>query len=390
MIAPDSLSRGRPVVVLAIVVAAWVGGRFALWEPSQMLAPLSFASAEAAGIPSLYSPASIAEAAFNSMPVEHPATGSLPKTFAGNAEHAAGEKRFASRQSAPFPQVAGGNAAIPGDWGAAAAAPTVGLRWLLAERTPWTNLAAIDLPTGEGIPAARPAPAGATLTAQDTGTPGNAPRRLSADGWVLWRSGGEAAVTPGVPSYGRSQLGGALRYDIAPRSDHAPKLHVRASTAIAGERERDLAAGVSARPVPQVPVRLAVEGRVTETRLGHELRGGVYAVSELPPIELPGEMTGEAYLQAGYVTGDLATPFVDGQARLSRQLAQIDDFQLSAGGGAWGGAQDGAARFDIGPSASVSFPLGEGQARVSADYRFRVAGDAAPDSGPALTLATGF
>ena len=58
--------------------------------------------------------------------------------------------------------------------------------------------------------------------------------------------------------------------------------------------------------------------------------------------------------------------------------------------GAWGGAQDGASRLDIGPSAAVSFRLGEGRGRVAADYRIRVAGEAEPASGPALTLSAGF
>ncbi len=68
----------------------------------------------------------------------------------------------------------------------------------------------------------------------------------------------------------------------------------------------------------------------------------------------------------------------------------MGDFDLRAGAGAWGGAQEDAARLDIGPSASVSFQLGEGRGRLAADYRIRVAGDAEPSSGPALTLSAGF
>jgi len=61
------------------------------------------------------------------------------------------------------------------------------------------------------------------------------------------------------------------------------------------------------------------------------------------------------------------------------------------GGGVWGGAQKGAARLDIGPSATMTIGLGESAAaRLGLDWRFRVAGDAAPASGPALTLSAGF
>ena len=129
---------------------------------------------------------------------------------------------------------------------------------------------------------------------------------------------------------------------------------------------------------------------MSETVAGTELRGAAYAVTELPPVALPGGLTGEAYVQGGYVTGDFATAFVDGQARITGELAGTENFRLTAGGGAWGGAQEDAERLDIGPSAGVSFRLGQARGRVSADYRFRVAGDAEPASGPALTLTAGF
>ena len=60
------------------------------------------------------------------------------------------------------------------------------------------------------------------------------------------------------------------------------------------------------------------------------------------------------------------------------------------GGGAWGGVQPGLSRLDIGPSATVRLRVGGTTVRASADYRFRISGDAAPASGPALTLATDF
>lgn len=64
--------------------------------------------------------------------------------------------------------------------------------------------------------------------------------------------------------------------------------------------------------------------------------------------------------------------------------------EVTAGAGVWGGAQEGSSRLDVGPSAAVSFRLGQARARLAADYRFRVAGEAAPASGPALTLSAGF
>ncbi|BBC74213.1 hypothetical protein AEB_P3345 [Altererythrobacter sp. B11] len=216
------------------------------------------------------------------------------------------------------------------------------------------------------------------------------PSRWSADGWLLLRDEGGAPLSAGRPSYGRSQIGAVLRYRILPGSPHRPQLHLRASGALSGQREQEAAAGVSARPLPGAPLRLAAELRLTETSAGEEARAALYAVSELPPVALPLGLLGEAYLQAGYVTGRYATGFVDGQARVERGLAAPAGLHLRGGAGLWGGAQKGSERLDFGPTASASVRLGRLGARLAADYRLRIAGNAQPASGPALTLSAGF
>lgn len=215
-------------------------------------------------------------------------------------------------------------------------------------------------------------------------------KRWTVDAWALWRKDTPTPLTSGRPSYGRSQAGAVLQYRLAPASGHAPQSHLRVTRALDGASETDVALGASARLLPQIPVRLAAEARVSETQAGTEVRAAAFAVTELSPVTLPAGFTGEAYAQAGYVTGRFATPFVDGQARIARELAGARDFRLTAGGGAWGGAQEDAARLDVGPSAGISFRIGQAHGRVSADYRFRVAGDAEPASGPALTVTAGF
>ena len=211
----------------------------------------------------------------------------------------------------------------------------------------------------------------------------------SADGWLLLREDSTGSLAPGQPSYGRSQ---AVAHNRARLSDGAmkPQAYLRGSAALAGPREEEGAAGLSARPVPALPLRVAAEGRVTATSQGTEVRPAAYAVTELPPAALPLGARGEAYVQAGWVGGHYATAFVDGQARIDRPIARVGATDVSAGAGVWGGAQKGAARLDVGPSARVSFRVGDGQGHVAADYRFRVAGDAQPASGPALTLSAGF
>ncbi len=215
-------------------------------------------------------------------------------------------------------------------------------------------------------------------------------RRWSADGWVLWRDDNDSPLLSGRPSYGRSQIGAVLRYDLAPSSRNRPQLHLRGSAALEGSSEREAALGASIRPLANVPVRIAAEARVSDRAAGTEIRPAAYAVTEIPAFDLPAGLRGEVYVQGGYVGGDFATAFVDGQLRVDRDLAEAGDVQLRAGAAAWGGAQEDASRLDIGPSASVSFEMGDARGRLAADYRFRVAGDAEPASGPALTLSAGF
>jgi len=238
---------------------------------------------------------------------------------------------------------------------------------------------------------APPSPFFAPATAQSFAAKSDVPR-WSADAWMLWREdASNQSFAASQPSYGRSQVGAVIRYTLAPQSGHRPQAYLRASAALDGGSEKEMAVGLSARPVAAIPARLAGEARVTDRATQTELRAAAYVVSELPPVELPAGVTAEAYVQAGYVTGDFETGFVDGQARLTKDLLIKDDFRLSAGGGAWGGAQEGASRLDVGPSASVTFRLGEESfGRLSADYRVRVAGDASPARGPALTLSAGF
>ncbi len=250
-----------------------------------------------------------------------------------------------------------------------------------------TELIGIDLPVvpPRGVPGAAP-----SLAASGPPGPPDRPSRWSADGWLLVRGDGAGPAAAPGPSYGRSQAGAVLRYDLAPGSAVRPRAYLRASTAVDGARERQLAAGLSLRPLRQVPLRVAAEARVIETASGTSLDPAVYAVSELPPVDLPMGMRGEAYLQGGYLAGRHATAFADGQVRAEKLLSRIGPAEFSVGGGAWGGAQKGSARLDIGPSAAATFPLGEAYGRLAIDYRFRIAGDATPASGPALTLSAGF
>ncbi len=216
--------------------------------------------------------------------------------------------------------------------------------------------------------------------------------RWSLDGWLFWRPSSTQAPTAGpLPaSYGGSQAGAVLRYQLASSSQRRPSAYIRATTALSGGRDSDLAAGLSARVFPKVPVSTHAEMRVSRSANRTEYHPAAFMVTEIPPLEAPFGVRVSTYAQAGYVGGDFATPFVDGQAKIDREVVNFDLAKIRVGAGTWGGAQKGAARLDIGPTASIDVSIGEVPARVSMDYRHRVAGDAVPQSGLAITLSTGF
>ncbi len=216
--------------------------------------------------------------------------------------------------------------------------------------------------------------------------------RWSLDAWMLMRQQ-SAAINPaaGRPLYGGSQMGAVLRYQLAPQSGHRPMVYLRGSSSLGAIRESEVAAGVGARPIAGFPLVVAGEARAFRSGGDTSFRPAAIAYTELQPIELPWDMLGDAYFQGGYVGGKFKTPFFDGQIRVDRKLMNIGQGgELRVGAGIWGGAQKGASRVDIGPGATARLKLAGRPSRVSMDYRFRVAGDAAPGSGPALTVSTGF
>ena len=390
--------RGQPLIALVLVMVSWVGARAALWDNTLIAQSSAHAAAPLAKQskpktvpllpqpPALSAPAQLHRDAPTPLdlpvlitpaaPLTPPNTDTPMLPFSAPNEPD-GDRALAEPSAAPLsPRVAAGHQQL----------------WLAG-----MNL----LPADPAVAMAQPGPllpmipaAAAAAQAAQAGR-----SHWSIDGWLLLRPGGNAFNAPGaglpgtvVPAgfYGGSQSGLILRYFLAPGSRFNPALYLRGSSGIERPRGEELAAGVSVRPIPGLPVRLLAEGRVTRTTSGTIVRPAAALVSELAPVRLPLGLRAEAYVQAGYVGGRSATAFVDGQARLEHPLVRGSGVELRAGGGVWGGAQRGASRLDIGPTATLSFRLGPVATRVSADYRWRVAGNAAPGSGPVLTLSAGF
>ena len=380
--------RGQPLLALILLMVSWVGARAAMWEAPRV-ADANAAVQAAARPGSDKADLPIKPTAPRVVAPPHRAQ---PPLRSATAEIA---PPLTAPEIVPTPAETATPAPVPSP--DSASQPSKGLSLEDAADHQELFSAGMNMPTVEQGAAMdaprrpRGVPAGAIIP------PAGSP--WSADAWLLLRGGGNGFNAPGaglpgvvVPAgfYGGSQAGAVLRYRLSLLSALAPTLYLRASSGLEYPRGEEVAAGLSFRPVPKAPIALMAEGRVTRTTSGTIVRPAAAVVTLLPPAKLPLGLRGEAYVQAGYVGGRDATAFVDGQARVEKPLLRTGRTELRAGGGVWGGAQRGAGRIDVGPTATLSVPIGPAGARVSADYRIRVAGRAAPGSGVVLTLSAGF
>jgi hypothetical protein len=210
--------------------------------------------------------------------------------------------------------------------------------------------------------------------------PTTASSRWTLSTWAFVRRGtGPQLATGGT--LGGSQIGARATYQVGERLALSARLYAPLNQANGAEA----ALGVEIEPIAAVPLRLLAERRQAVGTSGRSAfailaHGGIAERPVLGPVRL------DAYAQAGVVGVLSRDGFVDGAVRLGIPLND----RATLGVGAWAAAQPGIARVDLGPHASYRFPLVGGTARISAEWRMRIAGDARPGSGPALTLATDF
>ena len=396
--------RGQPLLVLTMLLFAWVAARAAVWEMPD--ADAEWAGARHATAGAADRPRRLARA----LPQVSPSRAASATKADLTAPHKREEPQPALQDPAPKPWP--GGAADPAPPTPLTTPPTVPLNGPLPTPSPlaprvaaghqmlWlAAVARLPLPSmlfdRRDNVAGGPSQDGAGqrgISDKPVAVRDSSPRRWSGDGWLLLRRGETGPARNGfaAPSYGASQIGAVLRYRLAPGNARKPSLYLRAAAAVRTPHDAEVAAGLSARLFSRIPLVAMAEIRASRPSGAVKLRPAAALVSEFPPLDLPHGLRAEAYAQAGYVGGDGRGAFADGQLHLLRRIARIGGLELRAGGAAWGGAQSGASRVDIGPSASLGLPIGPANARVSADWRFRIAGSAVPGSGPAVTLSAGF
>ncbi|WP_144243903.1 hypothetical protein [Sphingopyxis sp. MWB1] len=153
--------------------------------------------------------------------------------------------------------------------------------------------------------------------------------------------------------------------------------------------QRELAFGLAAAPVPGLPVDIAVEQRIAVGDAGRTALAAMM-VAGVDNISMPANFRLEAYGQAGVVGARRRDLFGSGAIVVDRALGKNENAPLRLGLMAAAAGQPGATRMDVGPRATLRLPgVGQG-ARLALDWRERVAGKAAPDSGIALSLAADF
>jgi hypothetical protein len=207
--------------------------------------------------------------------------------------------------------------------------------------------------------------------------------RLQLSSWALLRSqqagiAGSRSLASGG-QLGASQAGARLIYNF----NRQLALAARVSSEV-GRRGGEAAAGVRVRPLVHVPVWLTAERRQRIGRFG----GGrndfaVFAEAGLYQQSLPWRLSLDSYLQGGVVGVKSRDFFVDGAVTVTRAVYR----NFSAGLGVWGGAQPGLSRLDAGPRVTMQV---KHNLKVHADWRQKLAGNARPGSGPALTLSGDF
>jgi hypothetical protein len=208
-------------------------------------------------------------------------------------------------------------------------------------------------------------------------------KRFSGSAWALSRSDGAGSSLANGGQLGGSQVGARIFYTPGPQ---ALALTARFSAPLASPRGREASVGVALRGKN---VGLIVEQRFALDKGGRDAPS-VTAYGGVSEVQLGYGIRLDGYAQAGVVGIRHPQGFVDGAIRLETTVAQDRGSRLSAGLALSGGAQPGVSRLDIGPQLVARLPVGNTALRVSAEWRQRVAGNAAPGSGPAVTVGFDF
>jgi hypothetical protein len=202
--------------------------------------------------------------------------------------------------------------------------------------------------------------------------------KWSGSFWLAARDGPSPGLASGSSQLGGSQAGLRLYRQLTP----ALSLTGRVSSAL-GTKQGEASVGIA--------LKNGAFAVLAERRFALNSGGrndwSVTAVAGVSDVRLPLGLRLDGYAQAGLVGRD---GFADGALRVERAIMGEGPNRLSIGAGVWGSVQPGVVRLDVGPQLVAHLSLADRPVRLAAEWRQRVAGNAAPGSGPAITLGTDF
>lgn len=218
----------------------------------------------------------------------------------------------------------------------------------------------------------------------------NTQKRFSAYAYSFIRPGAleTNALVSAAPQYGGGQSGVIATYRLVGSMRRNVSLLGRASLAHGAQGAPEFATGLRIKPLGNIPVTLSAEHRL---RANQQDVTALYAAGSIEDIKLPAQFMAQSYAQAGLILGRQSNQFYDAGMRIDRAVIKTAIGQINVGLGGWAGGQQGGGRLDIGPALRTEVMLGStARVNITADWRFRIAGNAKPGNGPTITISTGF
>jgi hypothetical protein len=219
------------------------------------------------------------------------------------------------------------------------------------------------------------------------------PRRfpdLSVSAWAIVRPAGSVPNLATNGQLGASQAGVRIQQPLIRRDQRMLiAFNLRVSAPLDQRLGREAGLGLAVRPIKQVPMELILERRIALDRGGRNALA-VIAAGGFDDKPLVRKVIMSGYVQTGMVGFAQNDGFIDGALRAERALLDHSNGSLRLGAGLWGAAQPNVARIDAGPILAVKQRIGTANLRISAEYRWRLAGQARPASGPAVSIGTDF
>jgi hypothetical protein len=208
---------------------------------------------------------------------------------------------------------------------------------------------------------------------------------FAGSSWMLMRNSPSRQSLATQGQLGGSQFGAQAMASLMQNKSIRLDGFARATSPMQSAQGQEMAIGM--RVSNQAPVLLAlqVERRFALDKGGRSAFSiaGIAAVNE---YRLAKTVNLRGYIQTGVVGLSKRDAFVDGHAVVNMPIKKD---RVTAGFGLWGAAQPGLSRVDVGPEIRIR-PKAVPQSAIALQWRHRVVGDAAPDTGVALVVGADF